>query len=162
MFCLFNCKKQIEITNPVIINSIDGKWTYLESKGSGESNFGALFDYNKKAMGNHFLEIKNNGNFYTNGDGIDRDICPLSEEIDGNYSVDNLSSTIRFIYKAPNNMPDRVQIVKFNLIDSNKLSLEIGKSIFLKSMKESKFDDASIDLMESLYKNFTVTTYLIK
>jgi hypothetical protein len=154
------CKKQeIAVTPQTTI----GKWNFVSAKGSLEDVYGKITQYDKKADANHYLELKSDGTFYTNGDGMECSVCPLSEEIFGKYSINSVNSEIKFTYyNDGRGYPDKFQTVKLTLPYEGQLNLEVNKANLISSMKESQLNAGEIKASEDFIKTLQVTTYLVK
>jgi hypothetical protein len=153
------CKKQdIAVTPQITI----GKWNFVSAKGSLEDITGKITQYDKKADANHYLELKSDGTFYSNGDGMECSVCPLSEEVFGKYSINSNNSEIKFIWNDGRGFPDKIQTVKLLLPSEGQLNLEVNKPNLISSMKESQLNASEIKASEDFIKTLQVTSYLVK
>lgn len=158
--CLLACKKQeTAIVEPNYI----GKWNFVSAKGSLELINGKVTVYDKKADANHYLELKSDGTFYTNGDGIECSVCVLGEETFGKYSVNSDNGEIKFnYYNDGRGNPDLIQTVKLFLPSEGQLNLEVNKVNLISSLKESQRSASEIKSNEDMIKTLQVTTHLVK
>jgi hypothetical protein len=153
------CKKQEIAVSP---QTTIGKWNFVSAKGSLEDVYGKITQYDKKADANHYLELKSDGTFYSNGDGMECSVCPLSEEVFGKYSTNSNNSEIKFIWNDGRGFPDKIQTVKLSLPSEGQLNLEVNKANTISSMKESQLNAGEIKASEDFIKTLQVTTYLVK
>jgi hypothetical protein len=155
------CKKQeIAVTPQTTI----GKWNFVSAKGRLEDVYGRITQYDTKASANHYLELKSDGTFYTNGDGMKCEVCPLGEEIFGKYSINSTNSEIKFTYynDGSRGLPDQIVTVKLTLSSDGQFNLELNKANLIASMKESQLSAGEIKASEDFIKTLQVTTYLVK
>jgi hypothetical protein len=153
------CKKQdIAVTPQITI----GKWNFVSAKGSAEDITGKITKYDTKADANHYVELKSDGTFYTNGDGMKCEYCALSEEIFGKYAINSTNSEIKFIYNDGRGNPDIIYTVNLILPSEGQLNLEVNKSTFISSLKESQRSASEIKGFEDFVKTLQVTSYLVK
>jgi hypothetical protein len=154
------CKKQETLVTP---QTTIGKWNFVSAKGSLEDVYGKITQYDKKADANHYLELKSDGTFYTNGDGMECSVCPLSEEIFGK-SINSTTSEIKFTYynDGSRGLPDQILTVKLSLPSEGQLNLETNKGTLITTMKESQLSAWEIKNSEDFIKTLQVTTYLVR
>jgi hypothetical protein len=155
------CKKQEIVVTP---QTVIGKWNFVSAKGSLEDIYGRITQYDTKADTNHYLELKSDGTFYTNGDGMKCEVCPLGEEIFGKYSINSTNSEIKFTYynDGSRGLPDQILTVKLTLPSDGQFNLEINKANMITSLKESQRSASEIKGFEDFTKTLQVTSYLIK
>ena len=155
------CKKQENVVTP---QTVIGKWNFVSAKGSMEDIYGKITQYDTKADVNHYLELKSDGTFYTNGDGMKCSVCALGEEIFGKYSVNSTNSEIKFTYynDGSRGLPDQILTVKLTLPSDGQFNMEINKANLITTMKESQLSANEIKGFEDFTKSLQVTTYLVK
>jgi hypothetical protein len=153
------CKKQEAVVTP---QTTIGKWNFVSAKGSLEDIYGKITQYDKKADANHYLELKSDGTFYSNGDGMECSVCPLSEEVFGKYSINSNNSEIKFIWNDGRGFPDKIQTVKLSLPADGQFNLEVNKANLIASLKESQLSASEIKGFEDFTKTLQVTSYLVK
>ena len=155
------CKKQEIVVTP---QTVIGKWNFVSAKGSSEDVYGRITQYDTKAAANHYLELKSDGTFYTNGDGMKCEVCALGEEIFGKYSINSTNSEIKFTYynDGSRGLPDQILTVKLTLPSDGQFNLEINKANMITSLKESQRSANEIKGFEDFTKSLQVTTYLVK
>ena len=153
------CKKQETVVTP---QTTIGKWNFVSAKGSLEDISGKITQYDKKADANHYLELKSDGTFYSNGDGMECSVCPLSEEVFGKYSISSNNLEIKFIWNDGRGFPDKIQTVKLSLPSDGQFNMEVNKANLIASLKESQLSASEIKANEDFIKTLQVTTYLVK
>jgi hypothetical protein len=155
------CKKQETLVTP---QTTIGKWNFVSAKGSLEDIAGRITQYDTKADANHYLELKSDGTFYTNGDGMKCEVCALGEEIYGKYSINSTNSEIKFTYynDGSRGLPDQILTVKLSLPSEGQLNLETNKATLITTMKESQLSAWEIKNSEDFIKTLQVTTYLVR
>jgi hypothetical protein len=155
------CKKQEIVVTP---QTVIGKWNFVSAKGSLEDIYGRITQYDKKADANHYLELKSDGTFYTNGDGMKCEVCALGEEIFGKYSINSTNTEIKFTYynDGSTELPDQILTAKLILPSERQFNLEINKANLITSLKESQRSASEIKNSEDFTKTMQVTTYLVR
>ena len=154
------CKKD---ETPVIAPSIVGKWIFKEAKGNLERIDGKILDYNRTADANFYVEFKADGSYYSNGDGMSCEVCPISEGSEGKYVINSDNTELKFLRKNfRTDKPDVIEIVKITLLTNNQLNVEHDKITLLNSLKASQTSLGEIQAFDNGIKTLKVGTFLVK